>query len=602
MKTIQRILALLYLLTLMGLVYLAQAQLYDILYVQELPFEDYLEVDERSLKHNFSSLNGVYIPTLEQEGIHVSFEATEDAYLHFGFSKGYYKIELYHEDQKLTEMTLDFQYVPDQIVMTGLEAGTQYDSMVIIALTDTDNRLVYFETLESMDSPSQIESVAWDKTSYLASTTVESLDSNITHVQGISANLSEYDEDQLMINFINRTNREIEIIDIVETGRTNFTDILMTLSPEDYGQVVTVAVPYQNFDLSQSLTIFYKYAAYDFVLSLELSVLDNRNQIILESSQIIQEPQTSLKNYLYEEGGNLYLKEDHTLMNEPLSIPAGYVFVLKAGQSIEMTEDAYLRSYSPLVAIGTLDLPITIKAQGDSQSGLALIQTQAPSIFEQVIFDNLANIEVNAYETTGAINFYESDVFMESVQFLNNRSEDGLNIVRSHYELNQVTFRNTASDAFDSDFSSGTLTNSLFENTGNDGFDASGSEVSLDHVDFINIGDKGMSIGEASTLTAQAIYIKDSDVGIAVKDGSYLSLDSLVLEDIYLGLVQYIKKSVFSHTEVHLSNLDLDGSIGLATLFQEDELLFIDDVRIFPENLNKSDQIFDALIQEKELR
>ena len=89
-----------------------------------------------------------------------------------------------------------------------------------------------------------------------------------------------------------------------------------------------------------------------------------------------------------------------------------------------------------------------------------------------------------------SINFYNSPVVIEDSIFENIYSEDALNIIRSEFEIKNTVFKNVRSDAFDSDFSEGSVLNSKFYNIGNDAIDVSGSLVKLISVSVDNSGDK----------------------------------------------------------------------------------------------------------------
>ena len=64
------------------------------------------------------------------------------------------------------------------------------------------------------------------------------------------------------------------------------------------------------------------------------------------------------------------------------------------------------------------------------------------------------------------MNFNESEVQITNSVFEKNRCEDGLNIIRSNFKLDHVSFKDTQSDAFDGDFVKGVITNATFENCG----------------------------------------------------------------------------------------------------------------------------------------
>jgi hypothetical protein len=306
--------------------------------------------------------------------------------------------------------------------------------------------------------------------------------------------------------------------------------------------------------------------------------------------------------YFDQTKDTLTLKQDHTIINQSLVIPAGFVLRLTEGQSIDFIDDGFIRSYSALEFLGTETMPIHISATGSSQSGIAVIQAESTSFINYTSFDNLTHIEQGAYKTTGALNFYESNVEMDHVVLMNIRSEDGLNVVRSHFNVSNTTFDSTFSDAFDSDFSTGVLSYSLFRNTGNDGFDCSGSDISVNHVDFINIGDKALSIGEHSIISGSYLTLNTMDLGIAVKDGSIAEFNHIEFKNTYVAFVQYNKKLAFGLSSTHLTNVSFEGVIGLQYLIQEEEHLYIDGEVFLPTNLSKSEQIFDALINERPIR
>ena len=78
---------------------------------------------------------------------------------------------------------------------------------------------------------------------------------------------------------------------------------------------------------------------------------------------------------------------------------------------------------------------------------------------------------------TGAVTFYDSPVQISNCIFIDNRSEDSLNIISSEFTIKDSEFLNSKSDALDIDFSNGYFENLVFDNSGNDGLDISGAKV-----------------------------------------------------------------------------------------------------------------------------
>ena len=175
-------------------------------------------------------------------------------------------------------------------------------------------------------------------------------------------------------------------------------------------------------------------------------------------------------------------------------------------------------SFSPLEFIGTEDSPLIIQSKDSTGQGLVVFNAEEVSVLDHVIFKNLSNPIHEGWELTGAVTFYESDVQISHCQFTENRSEDGLNVIRSEININNSLFSKTASDAFDGDFVKGILSNSSFVDCGNDGIDVSGSVIEIRNVYINGSGDKGLSNGENSEMTVNGGEIKNADIAVASKD------------------------------------------------------------------------------------
>ena len=89
---------------------------------------------------------------------------------------------------------------------------------------------------------------------------------------------------------------------------------------------------------------------------------------------------------------------------------------------------------------------------------------------------------------TGGVSFYESNVNIDSARFLNNKSEDALNIIRSNFIVKNTIFDGIFSDTIDLDFSDGFIQNVSFINIGNDGIDLSGSDATIKNATLNQIG------------------------------------------------------------------------------------------------------------------
>jgi len=251
-------------------------------------------------------------------------------------------------------------------------------------------------------------------------------------------------------------------------------------------------------------------------------------------------------------------------------VPRQIGLKIPQGTILRFNSDSGLLARGGITISGTQQKPVILEALGDpgekqSWPGIVLMKTQKPSIWSHVKIFKTSGVSKGGWSLTGGVNFYESDIIMDNVSFFGNQSEDALNIIRSKFDLKNITIKNTTSDGFDSDFSRGTIENSRFENIGSqgggDGVDVSGSEVTVINSYFENISDKGISVGENSNLKATNIDIKNADIGVASKDGSLLSIsDSKISKIRKAGLISYIKKTEYGPPEILAKNISIEST------------------------------------------
>ena len=250
------------------------------------------------------------------------------------------------------------------------------------------------------------------------------------------------------------------------------------------------------------------------------------------------------------------IKPGNWVVEKNINIPSGYKFLCGPKTRLDFINSSYISSSSPLTFIGGKndDELIIFDSSDSTGQGIFVFETNEKSFIENVEFNNISNLSFRSWSLLGAINFYESDVSLSNVLIKNNNSEDGLNIIRSNFSIENCIFENTYSDAFDSDFSIGHISNSIFINSGNDAIDLSGSEVIIQDVDVSIAGDKGISVGEQSNVSLKNINIKDSKVGIASKDESIVFGENITINKSEIGVTAYQKKPEFGPASVKLND------------------------------------------------
>lgn len=253
-------------------------------------------------------------------------------------------------------------------------------------------------------------------------------------------------------------------------------------------------------------------------------------------------------------GGNWELVSD-------LVIPAGYTVNIDPGAQILLRNNANIISYSPIDANGTDAETIRIHADDGTGQGLIVLQANSESSLQHVVFEGLSNPSKRGWFVTGAITFYESPVSLQDVSFINNTSEDSLNIVRTEFSMEDMLFDGTLSDAFDADFASGTIANATFRSIGNDGIDVSGTTAVVSNVTIDVVGDKGISTGEDSRVIARNISIANATIAIASKDNSVLTIEDTDISETDMGAVAYQKKPEFGPGTIIADRITMENTL-----------------------------------------
>ena len=243
-------------------------------------------------------------------------------------------------------------------------------------------------------------------------------------------------------------------------------------------------------------------------------------------------------------------------IDRDLILPRGYTAYAGPGVTLRLEANANLVSYAALHFVGTPDNPVEITSDGGQ--GFVVLEPEAPSFLENVRFVGLRAPDRSGWGLTGAVTFYGTKVDFRFCQFINNDSEDALNLVLSDFEISDSVFLQTRSDSLDSDFSHGTISRSQFSGAGNDAVDVSGTRLTLNDVTIRNFGDKGLSAGEGSHINANNVQILDGAVAVASKDSSTIQVNGLLIKDSRVGFTAYRKKPEFGHATIFADAAVLD--------------------------------------------
>ncbi len=292
------------------------------------------------------------------------------------------------------------------------------------------------------------------------------------------------------------------------------------------------------------------------------------------------------------EKGEICIPAGNWVITKDLIVPPEMEFVLEAGAKIDLKNRSRIICFSPIFCNGTEQNPVQIYSSDTTGEGLLVVGAQLLSKLTYTYFDHLSRPIEDGWQLTGAITFYESPVNIINCKFSNNQvGDDYLNIIRSHFLIDQTHFNNVMADAFDADFCTGTVSNSSFVNIGNDGIDVSGTVLEVNEIYMNGVGDKGLSAGEDSKLVANVVEIRNAEIGVTSKDRSQLEVFDLKLLNSKIGVALFQKKSEFGPAYASIQKVNLSKS-DIPFLVEESSTLIIEGERYFSDRHNVKEILY----------
>ena len=285
--------------------------------------------------------------------------------------------------------------------------------------------------------------------------------------------------------------------------------------------------------------------------------------------------------FVEEETKLIKINQGEWSFDQDIIIPPGYRVVASEGTRLILKNGAKILSYSAFDFSGSEEKPIIISSKGQSGQGIVIMKAKDKSIVRHTIFDGLSSPSQGGWKLTGAVTLYESAVVLSDSQFINSRTEDALNIVRSEFTLENLVFRNILADGFDSDYSIGTMKNISFLKCGNDGLDVSGSKIQVESVLFDQIGDKALSVGEKSRVSINKLIARNSRIAVASKDQSEVVIEEAKVESSQIGFAVFQKKPEFGPASISVDKLKM-SNLENPFIVEKGSHLLIDGVLALP--------------------
>ena len=390
--------------------------------------------------------------------------------------------------------------------------------------------------------------------------------------QAIQAYVFETRGDQMVVNIGNIQTMPIEILGVKykylkakQQVDTTFT-LAAKLEPQpiQFNTFFFTFPDSTNLDevLSKSVYLVYRILGTDSIRRTKVNPWPFESKTHLEGNVLMKTSNIDDFDFLQVDHiwKNILIKPGNHNLSSTLVIPSGYVVHAEGDIVLTLKNGANIISRSPLNIIGTEEKKITIQSESGKGQGILVYDVDDHSNFQHVIFKNLSAPSTVGWALSGALTFYNTKVSFSNCQFDGSTAEDMLNIVKSEYTIDNCSFMNTRSDAFDSDFSEGWVANSLFAKCGNDAIDLMSSKCKISNISFKEIGDKGVAAGEKSDLTAKYLVFNEVNIAIAGKDQSALTLNDIAISNTKIGIAAFQKKPEYGPANIQITELSFVGT------------------------------------------
>ena len=414
-----------------------------------------------------------------------------------------------------------------------------------------------------------VDKQASNKVSSHPATPFEYNDGYPIQTVSVAAYRESMDENWMSVSMVNYHYQTIEVIGSGNTFASNLLKTAISLPAYNCCQPPEVIGVTK---LAKASNVFYKVSGQD---SIFVQKIQNKKIPINYSPR--QEIFENIKSSYILKGDKVVFNPGLHTVTKDIIIDASYQVIFEPGAVLDLIYGAKFLSLSPVYMEGTDRNPIIIKSSDGTAMGFTVLQAGKPSVLKNVQFNNLNTLNYKGWTLTGAVTFYESDVNIYNCSFTNSKCEDALNIIKSQFDLDNNSFSNSYSDAFDADYCTGKIANSTFSTVGNDGIDISGSSATITNCRISVCGDKAVSIGEESDIVIESIVIDNAVTGIAVKDWSEVIIRDITLSNCNYGFMAFKKKTSFGPAIISVEKLTKEnvkelGMIEMGSVMEINEV------------------------------
>lgn len=281
----------------------------------------------------------------------------------------------------------------------------------------------------------------------------------------------------------------------------------------------------------------------------------------MRSAELLKIPTQNYREESNTAANNIIRWKNNVVLNENgFTLQENQTLIIEPGTQVLFTgKNCVVKLLGSMQSQGTKALPIKWLVAPQTNGSL-FIQNQGKLQLTHCIFDGFSSLSDGIWSTPAGITIHESHFAqILNCTFKNNRKgDDMLNLFGCNkFNMWQCSFENILSDAFDSDFSSGTVNQCKFSNIGNDGVDGSGSKITVTQSHFNFVQDKAISSGEKSQFIAHHNTIDSCAIAFVSKDLSVLKESSNKLTNNQLDYAAFVKKPEYGPPSIQ-SDQDLN--------------------------------------------
>ena len=226
-------------------------------------------------------------------------------------------------------------------------------------------------------------------------------------------------------------------------------------------------------------------------------------------------------NYLYDQKNKKIIFSGSCIIEKSIIIPEGFSVLILEGADINLINNAYINSKSPLHFLGSYEYPIKFYTSDSSSKGLIVTETSEKSNINYTLFEG--------FTKKSYLSFKKSNFYVSNSSFINSYAEGFLKVWDSEFSINNCNFNNSISNGIYISFSEGNFENCNFNNIRNQCFNIECSNITITNSNILNCNE-GIVIEEFDDKVVPSI-INFQNFNYENTNESYLISENTIINE-----------------------------------------------------------------------